>query len=306
MSASTSDDGAVRHIGYIGMGIMGAAMARNLLNAGFRVTVWNRTASRCGPLADAGAAVADSPADLAARGPDVICTNVTDTPDVAAVLLGADGVAGAARAGLIVVDHSTISPVRTQQFAQQLAQGSVILLDAPVSGGDIGARKGTLSIMVGGDADAFARCLPMFEAMGKSIVHLGPSGMGQVCKACNQIAVSCNLMGVCEALALARRSGLDMKKMVDVVSGGAGGSWQLANLGPKVADGDHDPGFMVDLVLKDLALVADAARELRLPLSGTALAEALFRGVAADGGGRLGTQAMARSIEKLGAFRYKG
>ncbi len=299
-----SDTAAVKKVGYIGMGIMGASMAANLIKGGFEVTVWNRTAAKCKALADAGAAVADSPADLAGKGLDAIFTNVTDTADVEQVIFGPGGVTESAQPGLIVVDNSTISPVATQDMAARLAEKQVTLLDAPVSGGDVGAKNGTLSIMVGGDAAAFARCKAAFEAMGKSIMLLGPAGMGQTCKACNQICVSLNLLGVCEALALAKKSGLDMDKMIEVVSGGAAGSWQLANLGPKVAVGDHAPGFMIDLVLKDLSLVADAARALKLPLSGASLAEACFRAAAADAGGQLGTQAMATTIEKLGAFRY--
>jgi 3-hydroxyisobutyrate dehydrogenase len=295
----------IRRVGYIGMGIMGRAMAANLLKAGFDVTVWNRTAEKCGPLAEAGAKVADSPAAMAADRPDAILTNVSDTPDVEAVLFGEHGVIEGAAAGLIVIDNSTISPVATQQFADRLSGRGVTLVDAPVSGGDVGAKAGTLSIMVGApDDEVFARCLPVFQAMGKSITHVGPTGMGQVCKACNQIAVSCNLLGVCEALALAKRSGLDLKKMIEVVSGGAAGSWQLANLGPKIADGDYAPGFMIDLVLKDLAIVADTARKHHLPLSGTGLAEAYFRAAKADGGGELGTQAMAKTLEKLGGFEF--
>jgi 3-hydroxyisobutyrate dehydrogenase len=235
---------------------------------------------------------------------EVVCTNVTDTADVDQVLFGPAGIAEGAPRGMIVVDNSTISPVATQQFAAKLAQNGVDLVDAPVSGGDVGARNGTLSIMVGGPEAAYERCLPLFEAMGKNIIHLGPAGMGQTCKACNQICVTLNLLGVCEALALAKQSGLDLAKMVEVVSGGAAGSWQLANLGPKIAAADHAPGFMIDLVLKDLNLVAEAARELKLPLSGTALGEAYFRAVQSDAGGRLGTQAMARTIEKLGNFHF--
>ena len=294
----------IKTVGYIGMGIMGKAMAGNLLKAGFDVTVWNRTASKCKPLQEAGAGIANSPAGLAAQGPDVILINVTDTCDVEAVIFGADGIAAAAQPGLIIIDNSTISPVATQTMAKRLAQQQVAFLDAPVSGGDIGAQKGTLSIMVGGDSGAFERCKPLLQAMGKSITLLGPPGMGQTTKACNQICVSVTLLGVCEALALARKSGLDMKKMIQAISGGAAGSWQLSNLGEKIADGDHAPGFMIDLVLKDLNLIAEAARAHQLPLAATALAEADFRAVAADGGGRLGTQAMARTIEKLGAFRY--
>ena len=302
----------VQHIGYIGLGIMGSAMAANLIKAGFKVTVWNRTASKCDALVAQGAEVAASPDDLATREPDVICLNVSDTPDVEHVLFGPRGLVEGARPGLIVVDHSTISPVATQQFAAKLADRQVVFLDAPVSGGDVGARNGTLTMMVGGREDAFERCKPMFEAMAKSITLLGPAGAGQACKACNQIAVVCNLMGVCEAMALAHRSGLDVQKMIQTISGGAAGSWQLANLGPRIAKGDFDPGFMIDLVLKDLAIVADTARTKSLPLPGTALAEAMFRAVKAaqdntgdtTDGGRLGTQAMAKAFEKLGGFRF--
>ena len=298
----------IRSIGYIGMGIMGRAMAANLVKAGFAVTVWNRTASKCEALKERGATVAGSPRALAQAGPEVICINVSDTPDVEQVIFGEDGVASGARRGLIVIDHSTISPVATQDFARRLDERGVTLLDAPVSGGDVGAQKGTLSIMVGGPDEPFARCRPVFEAVGKSITHLGPVGMGQVCKACNQIAVACNLMGVCEAMAMARKCGLDVGKMIEVVSGGAAGSWQLANLGPRIAGGDYAPGFMIDLALKDLAIVADTARQRALPLAATALAESYWRAVKADAdghdGGRLGTQAMAKTLEKLGGFRF--
>jgi len=299
-----SSNNPLRNVGYIGMGIMGSAMANNLLGAGFQVTVWNRTASKCDALKEKGAAVADSPKAMAAAGMDVILVNVTDTADVEEVLFGAAGITAGAGEGLTVVDNSTISPVETQRFATQLAEQKIDFLDAPVSGGDVGARNGTLSIMVGGNDATFTRCLPLLEAMGKNILHVGAVGMGQTCKACNQICVTMNLLGVCEALALAKRSGLDLGKMIEVVSGGAAGSWQLSNLGQKIADGDHAPGFMIDLVLKDLNLVAEAARAHRLPLSGTALGESYFRSAQADGGGALGTQAMAQTLEKLGRFSF--
>ncbi len=287
----------VQTIGYIGLGIMGSAMAANLRKAGFELLVWNRTKERAERFVrECGGELVASPAAMAARKPDVICLNVTDTPDVEAVLFGAEGVAQSAEAGLIVVDHSTISPVATRDFAARLAERGVALLDAPVSGGDVGARNGTLSIMVGGDAAAFARCRAMFEAVGKTLHHVGASGAGQTCKACNQIAVVNALQGVCEAIALAHASDLDVKTMIEVVSGGAGGSWQLANLGPRIAAGDFDPGFMVDLVLKDLAIVRDAGRQLGLSLEGTELAEKRFGAVAASGGGKLGTQAMAKAV----------
>jgi 3-hydroxyisobutyrate dehydrogenase len=292
------------HVGYIGLGIMGSAMASNLLKGGYKVTVWNRSPGKADALRSEGAAVAESPVDLAKRGPQVICVNVTDTPDVEHVLFGEKGIALAALRGLIVVDHSTISPVATQRFAERLAKQGVTLLDAPVSGGDVGARNGTLSIMVGGDEEAFQYCLPMFQKVGRAITHLGPPGMGQVCKACNQVAVAVNLLGVCEAMALAKQSGLDVGKMIQVVSAGAGGSWQLQNLGPKIAKGDLAPGFMVDLVLKDLAIIADTARDKRLPLAATALCENYFRSTQAHGGGKLGTHAISQVLERLGKFKF--
>jgi 3-hydroxyisobutyrate dehydrogenase len=209
-------------VGYVGLGIMGAAMAANLLKAGYELIVWNRTSAKAQPLAKLGATVADSPADVAVKGAAIIFINVTDTPDVEAVIFGPDGIATAAAAGTIIVDNSTINPVATKQFAERLAEQGLELLDAPVSGGDIGARQGTLSIMVGGSQPAFDRCLPLLEALGKSITHLGPVGMGQTCKACNQIAVSLNLLGTCEAMALAKGSGLDLKKMIQVLAGGDG------------------------------------------------------------------------------------
>jgi 3-hydroxyisobutyrate dehydrogenase len=291
-------------VGYVGLGIMGAPMAMNLLEAGYDMIVHNRTASKADALKKAGATVADSPADVAAKGARVIFINVTDTPDVEAVLFGESGIVEQASQGVIVVDNSTINPVQTQRFAERLDKRGVVLMDAPVSGGDVGAQKGTLSIMVGGPDDAFATVKPLLEVLGKNITHLGPVGMGQTCKACNQIAVSLNLLGVCEAMALAKRSGLDLDKMIAVLSGGAAGSWQIENLGPKIARGDHDPGFMIDLVLKDLNIIASTARELKLPLNGTPIAENTFRAVQADGGGRLGTQAMARAIEKQGTFKF--
>ncbi|MEM1354143.1 MAG: NAD(P)-dependent oxidoreductase [Planctomycetota bacterium] len=293
-------------IGYIGLGIMGRPMAMNLIKAGYAMTVWNRTASKADSLREAGAAVVDSPADVAASGAEVIFLNVTDTPDVEAVLFGDLGVASRARPGTLVVDHSTISPDATRAFAARLAGQDISLVDAPVSGGDIGAQNGSLSIMVGGADEAVAKVMPMLKAVGKRIVHLGGPGLGQACKACNQVAVVCALLGVCESLALANKTGLDPRKMVEVVGGGAGGSWQLSNLGPKISEGDLDPGFMIDLVLKDLAIVLDTAERAELPLTTTALAADYFKIVADNGGGRLGTQAICKVLESLGRFSYTG
>ncbi len=287
---------AIKTIGYIGLGIMGRAMTANLIKAGFDVTVWNRSPEKCDAFVKLGAKVADSPAAMAAAGPDVICVNVTDTPDVKAVLFGEQGVAHGAKDGLIVIDHSTISAVATKDFASRLARQGVTLLDAPVSGGDVGAQAGTLSIMIGGKAEAVQRAMPVFEAVGKNIVHLGESGTGQTCKACNQITVVCNLMGVCEALLLARECGLDAHKMIEVLGSGAGGSWQLSNLGPKILAGDFAPGFAVNMVLKDLGILQDVARRLGIDLEATELAQGKFKTVAKQGGGKLGTQAMAKVV----------
>ncbi len=296
-------DEAIRKVGYVGLGIMGEPMAMNLLKAGNAMTVWNRTPGKAETLVGAGATLADSPAAVAAEV-EVLFVNVTDTPDVEAVLFGEQGVARGAEPGLIVIDNSTINAGATQDFAQRLAGQGVTLLDAPVSGGDIGAQRGTLSIMVGGPEDAVAKVRPLLDVIGKSITHVGPVGMGQVCKSCNQVACAGALMGACEALALAKRNGLDLDKMIEVVGAGAAGSWQLSNLGPKIAADDHAPGFMIDYMLKDLAIVADLARANQLPLSGAALAEAYLRAVAAQGGGRLGTQAMGQALERLGAFTF--
>lgn len=292
-------------LGYIGLGIMGLPMARNLMDAGYELVVWNRTATKAAPLAERGATLADSPADLAASGVDVIFLNVTDTPDVEAILFGEQGLAGAAPAGTIIVDHSTISPDATRDFAKRLAEQGVDFVDAPVSGGDVGAQAGTLSIMVGGRSDAVDRVMPMLEVVGKNIVDLGEPGLGQVCKACNQVAGMVTLLGVCEALALAKQSGLSMDKMIQVVGGGAAGSWQLTNLAPKIAAGDHEPGFMIDLVNKDLKIALEAAQRLGLPLEATTHVADLFKQVAEQGGGRLGTQAVAKALENAGGFTFE-
>lgn len=294
-------------VAYIGVGIMGAAMARNLLKAGVSVHVANRTRAKAEALAADGAKVIDSPAAAVAAGCRVVFINVPDTPDVEAVLFGESGVTSADAAllkGLIVVDHSTICPMATKRFAERLAEHGATLIDAPVSGGDVGAREGTLSIMCGGDRAAFDAVRPFLEHVGKRITHLGPAGSGQACKACNQIAVLGVLSGVCEALALAKVSGLDLQQVVEVVSAGAAGSWQLANLGPKIANGDHAPGFMIDLLLKDLRLVTGAAGAHDLPLPMTKLVETLYQSAAAAGAGREGTQALATVYERLGSFSY--
>ena len=286
-------------IGFVGLGIMGSPMAGHLIRAGHSLFVNTRTRSKAKAAIEAGAQWRDTPAEVA-RHCELLLTIVTDTPDVEAVLVGPDGAAETLRPGSVVVDMSTISPQVTRRLAAQLAEKQITLLDAPVTGGDVGARNATLTIMVGGPADAFERVRPVLELMGKRIVHVGPSGAGQALKACNQILCALNMIGVCEALTLAKRSELSLSTAIETLASGAGGSWALANLGPKIAERDLDPAFMIKLMQKDLRIVQNAAQDLNIPLPGTALAQQLFRAVEAEpGGGDLGTQAMIKAIEKL-------
>jgi 3-hydroxyisobutyrate dehydrogenase len=283
-------------LGYVGMGIMGLPMTLNLLRSGYDVAVWNRTTSKSKPAIDAGANVCASPADVAAMS-DVVFINVTDTKDVESVLFGADSVSTSARPGLIVVDHSTISPDATRSFAKRLKESGVAFLDAPVTGGDVGAKAGTLSIMVGGDTDAYAIVKPVLERVGKTITHVGDVGMGQLCKLCNQIAVFANLAGACEAIELARAGGLDPQVMLNVVGAGAGASWQLTNLGPKAIAQDFKPGFTLDLAIKDMGLVKEAFEKAGLDLRVITMAAKYMKQVQANGGGPLATPAIIQGIK---------
>ena len=288
----------IKRVGFIGLGIMGAPMAANLLKAGFELTVWNRTASRGDALVAAGATRADSPADVV-HASEVTISCVTDSPDVEAVTLGEHGVLAGAAPGSVYIDCSTISPATARKVAEALGRNDVAMLDAPVSGGDVGAKAGTLAIMVGGDAPVFERCLPVLQAMGKTIVHVGPSGAGQVVKLCNQVAGGLNLLAMAEAIVLAEQAGVAPEKMLEVVSAGAAGSWMLSNLGPRAVRGDFAPGFMVELMQKDLRLVLETAAETTTPLPGTALVTQLFRTLEAQGRGRDGTQAIVAAVGRL-------
>ncbi|MBO9340310.1 MAG: NAD(P)-dependent oxidoreductase, partial [Chloroflexus sp.] len=241
-------------IGFIGLGIMGRGMAANILRAGFPLTVWNRTPGRADELVAAGARLATSPADLAAHS-DIVISCVSDTPDVEAVLFGPHGVVEGARAGTLVIDMSTISPQGAQQFAARLAERGIGFLDAPVSGGSEGAARGTLSIMVGGPAALVERAMPVLQAMGKTITHVGDHGAGQTVKLVNQILVVGTMLAISEALVFAQASGVDLEKTLAAVSGGAAGSWMLTNRGPQVIRRDWRPGFTIDLQQKDLRLV---------------------------------------------------
>ncbi len=289
-------------IGFIGLGIMGGGMARNLLRAGFPLTVWNRTASRMDALAAEGATPAESPADLASRS-DIIITCVSDTPDVEEVLLGERGAIHGAPPGALVIDMSTISPQATNAIAARLAARGVRFLDAPVSGGSEGAAKGTLSIMVGGEAADVERAMPAFQAMGKTVTHVGGVGAGQTVKLVNQILVVGNCLAMCEALLFAQAGGVDLEKALAAVAGGAAGSWMLSNRGPQILRGDWRPGFTIDLQQKDIRLVLGAADEFGVPLPGTALIFQLYRTLQARGLGGEGNHALIKALEHLAGFR---
>ena len=285
-------------MGFIGLGIMGKPMCINLLKAGYLVTAYNRTRSKLEAAISAGAKGADSPKAVAEQS-DVIITMVTDSPDVEAVILGQNGVIQGAKSGSVVIDMSTISPKVTQSIAAKLQQRDVQMLDAPVSGGDTGAIAGTLAIMVGGEKSAFERCLPVFRAMGKTITYVGTHGMGQTVKLCNQILVSVTNMAVCEAILFAQKAGVDPIIMIEATKNGAAGSWQLANLGPKMVARNFAPGFMIDLQQKDLRLAVETARETHLPVPAVSLVSQLFSGCQAHNEGTEGTQALIKSLERL-------
>ena len=284
-------------IGFIGLGIMGAPMARNLMAAGYSLKVYNRSdRPRVQEVVDAGGERVETPEE-AARGSQVVITIVTDTPDVEDVILGENGAIAGVEEGATVIDMSTVSPRVTREIAAALKEKGVDMLDAPVSGGDVGARQGTLSIMVGGEQKVFDECLPVFEAMGKNINLIGGNGAGQVTKLCNQIGVAVANLAMAEALMLAAASDLDVGKVVDAISGGAAGSWQLTNLGPRVLQGDFDPGFMVRLQQKDLKLVLESANDVKLALPAVSIAHQYFNIVERMGCADEGTQALIKAYE---------
>ena len=285
-------------IAFIGMGIMGAPMAQNLLKAGYPVTVHTRTKSKAQPVIDAGALWVDSPAQ-AAKNADIVITCVTDTPDVEKVLLGEKGVIESAYQGMICIDMSTISPEATKHMAQVLNEKGVVLLDAPISGGQIGAIEAKLSIMVGGPKETFDQVRPILEAMGRTITHCGPVGFGQTTKLANQVMVIHTIMSIAEGLAFAEKAGLDLQTTHAVTCGGAAYSHSLKVLGAKILAGDMKPTFMVDLQLKDLRLVMDFAEKIGQPLPGTKLVMELLQKLSAQGRGRDGTQALIDIIRQL-------
>ena len=284
-------------VAFIGMGTMGAPMATNILNAGHDVTVHNRTREKEEPVAKQGANRAASPAE-AAEGAEVIITCLSDTPDVEAIILGEKGVIKGAQPGSIVVDMSTISPTATQQMSEALATKEVAMIDAPVSGGSEGAQKGTLSIMIGGQAADVEKVRPVFEAMGTTITHIGPVGAGQLTKAINQIIVAGTYWSVAEGLALGLKADLDMAKVVQAVAGGAAGSWALSNRSSNMINNDYPLGFRVKLHRKDLNIALNVARELGVTLPVTAYVEQAETGLVTRGYGDEDISVIARSIRE--------
>ncbi|MEL6405345.1 MAG: NAD(P)-dependent oxidoreductase [Chloroflexota bacterium] len=285
-------------VGFIGLGIMGRGMTRNLMKVGFDVTVWNRTASKMQPFVDEGAKGADSPKEVA-QNADIILICVSDTPDVQAVLYGDEGVLAGLSADKLIIDHSTISPHATLEMAKDVNSIGAHWLDAPISGGNEGAEKGTLSIMVGGDDEQFKRAMPVLEAMGKTITHVGEQGAGQMVKLVNQILVVVTGMAVSEAMLFAQAGGLDLQRTLSAVEGGAAGSWMLSNRGSQMIVRDWRPGFTINLQQKDLRLVLEAADQLGIPLLATNLVFNLYRTLQQQGHGEEGNHALVKALEKM-------
>ena len=285
-------------VGYIGLGHMGKHIARNILKAGFPVTVHNRSRRAVDELAAEGATTAASPAEVA-RAVDVVFTNLPDSPDVEAVVLGPKGVIEGAHAGLIFVDNSTIRPATSRKISTALAEKGVAALDAPVTGGDIGARDATLSIMVGGPAETLARVMPIFQAMGKTVVHIGDAGAGQVAKAANQIMVSAQMVAMGELLVFSKKAGVDPRKVIDAIKGGAAQCWTLDVKPPRLFAGNRSPGFKGRMQLKDLNIILETAREFAVPLPSAAEHARLYEAMVAAGMGDLDNSAVLGVIEKL-------
>ncbi|BBW96889.1 NAD(P)-dependent oxidoreductase [Geobacillus icigianus] len=281
----------MKTIGFIGLGVMGKSMARHLLKAGYPLLVYTRTKEKANDLLAEGAAWKETVADLA-READVVMTMVGYPRDVEQVYFGEGGILENARPGTYVIDMTTSTPTLAQSIYEAAKRKGVHALDAPVSGGDIGAREGTLTIMVGGDEDVFLACKPILERLGTNIILQGKAGAGQHTKMCNQIAIATNMIGVCEAIAYAKRAGLDPMKVLQSISKGAAGSWSLSNLAPRMLAGDFAPGFYVKHFLKDMNIALEEAERMNLPLPGLALAKRLYEELAQAGEENSGTQAL--------------
>jgi 3-hydroxyisobutyrate dehydrogenase len=291
-------------VGWIGTGVMGLSMCGHIVDAGYRVTVHSRTKERAEPLVAKGATWADTPAEVAAAS-DVVFGIVGFPHDVRAVYLGDGGALGTAAPGSVIVDMTTSEPALAIEIYEAAKAKGVAAVDAPVSGGDIGARNAALSIMVGGDADAVERVRPLFEVMGKTIIREGGPGAGQHTKLVNQILIATGMIGVCEALLYAYKAGLDLEKVLEAVAGGAAGSWSLSNYGPRMLAGNFDPGFVVEHFVKDMAIALAEARRMNLSLPGLALAQQLYVALMAQGGGRKGTHSLVLALASLSGIDWE-
>jgi 2-hydroxy-3-oxopropionate reductase len=289
-------------VGYIGLGLMGKPIARNILDAGFPLTVHNRSRQAVKELVKEGADEAFSPREVAERS-DVVFTNLPDSPDVEAVVLGQDGILEGCREGMLFVDNSTIKPETTRRIADALSEKSVAALDAPVSGGDVGAKAGTLAIMVGGPREAFEQVYPIFEVMGKTITYVGESGAGQVAKACNQIMVAAQMTAMGELLILAQKSGVDPRRVVEAIRGGAALCWSLDVKPQRLFAGSREPGFKAYMMHKDLGIVLDTARTYGVPLPATAINTQLYEAMLQMGMRDLDNSAVIGVLEKMASVR---
>ena len=290
-------------IGWIGTGVMGSSMCGHLIQAGYSATVYNRTQKRAQTLLDAGAQWADSPIEVA-RSSDVIFTIVGFPNDVREVILGEQGALAGAEKGSVMVDMTTSDPSLAVEIAQLAGQKGVHSIDAPVSGGDVGAREARLSIMIGGDQAIVEALNPCWQAMGKTIVYQGPAGAGQHTKMVNQVLIATNMIGVCEALLYAHQAGLELNTVLESVASGAAGSWSLSNLGPRIIDGNFDPGFFVEHFIKDMGIALAESKRMGLALPGLALAHQLYLSVSAQGHARDGTHALQLGLASLSAIDW--
>ena len=286
-----------KRIGWVGLGVMGTSMCGHVLRAGFPMTVFTRTRSRAEPLLMEGAVWAETPRDVAERS-NIIITMVGFPADVENVYFGHTGLLAGAREGTILIDMTTTQPSLAQRIAEAAAAKGSTAIDAPVSGGDVGARNATLSIMVGGDEAAVESVRPLLVVMGKNIVRQGGPGAGQHAKMCNQIVIAGTMIGVCEALVYAKRAGLDLDTMLKSIRPGAAGCWTLENLAPRIVAGNFDPGFYVEHFIKDLGIALEESRRMGLTLPGLELAERLYQKAAAAGHGRKGTHALFLAIDQ--------
>jgi 2-hydroxy-3-oxopropionate reductase len=291
-------------VGYIGLGLMGKSIARNILKAGFPLTIHNRSSAAVEELAAEGAQPAATPAEVAQQV-DVVFTNLPDTPDVEKVVQGDNGIAAGAHKGLIWVDNSTIKPVVSRRLAAKLADRSVQALDAPVSGGDIGAREATLAIMVGGPAAVLEKVRPILEAMGKTITHVGGAGAGQVAKAANQIMVAAQMVAMGELLIFSQKAGVDPQKVVEAIKGGAAQCWTLDVKPPRLFAGNRQPGFKARMMAKDLNIILETAREYGMPLPSTTVDAQLYNDMLLNGLGELDNSAVVAMIEDISGTKLQ-